>query len=186
MPRLILLNGAPGTGKSTLAELLAQDQVLTLALDVDGIKHSLGGWSEDAQASGLRARRLALAMAREQLRSGHDVVVGQYLARTDFIDSLEALAEECGATFVECLLELDAPTLARRLADRAAAPTRPEHQVNTALVGPQDADRLVRSLDGVRQYRPNAVQVSAEGSIAATLDLLRAAVRRADPAVSGR
>jgi hypothetical protein len=89
MARLILLNGAPGSGKSTLAELLAQDRPLMLPIDVDGIKHSLGSWSEDTWASGLHARRLTVALAREQLGAGHDVVVGQYLARTEFIEALE-------------------------------------------------------------------------------------------------
>ncbi|WP_460704010.1 AAA family ATPase [Myceligenerans halotolerans] len=178
MARLILLNGAPGSGKSTLAELLAHDRPLTLPLDVDGIKHSLGNWSEDTQASGLHARRLALAMAYEQLRSGHDVIVGQYLARTDFIESLERLAEECGATFVECILDLGPTALARRLAERSAAPTRTEHRINNALVGPEDAERLVESLEEVRQSRPDAVEVNAEGSVRATLELLRAALRQ--------
>ena len=67
---------------------------MTLALDVDGIKHSLGRWHEDPLASGLHARRLAIALAREQLSAGYDVVVGQYLARTDFIEDLERLAAE--------------------------------------------------------------------------------------------
>lgn len=177
MVRLILLNGAPGSGKSTLAELLAQDQALTLPLDVDGIKYALGRWNEDARVSGFHARRLALAMAREQLRSGHDVIVGQYLARTDFIESLERLAYECGAAFVECFLDLGPAALAQRLAERSGAPTRPEHGVNNALVGPENAERLMESLEEVRQNRPDAIRVNAEGSVSVTLELLRAALR---------
>jgi predicted kinase len=99
MTRLVLINGAPGTGKSTLAEALAHDQPLTLALDVDAIKHCLGQWREDLLASGSHARRLALALAREQLSAGYDVVLGQYLARSDFIDDLERLAAELDARF---------------------------------------------------------------------------------------
>jgi len=125
-----------------LAEALAHDQPLTLALDVDGIKHSLGQWHKDPLASGLHARRLTLALAREQLSAGHDVVVGQYLARTDFIRS----------------------------------PSRPEHLVSNSLVGPDDADLLVKSLEGLRETRPRAVWVAAQGSLPDTLDLLRAAL----------
>lgn len=174
MTRLVLINGAPGSGKSTLAEFLAHDHPMTLALDVDGIKHSLGRWDDDLLASGLHARRLTLALASEQLSAGYDVVAGQYLARTAFIEDLERLAAELDARFFEFILDLNAPALAERLAGRSSAPSRPEHMVNSSLVGPDDADRLVKSLEGLRETRPRAVWIDARGSVSATLDLLRA------------
>jgi predicted kinase len=176
MTRLVLINGPPGSGKSTLAAALAQDRLLTLALDVDAIKHSLGRWDDDLLASGLHARRLALALARQHLAAGYDVVLGQYLARTEFIEDLERLAAELGATFVELVLELDAPSLAERLAGRSGAPTRPEHVVNDRLVGPDDAERLVASLEALRDSRPRAVSIDARGSLPSTLGLVRAAL----------
>jgi hypothetical protein len=42
-----------------------------------------------------------LTLAREHLGAGYDVVVGQYLARTSFIENLEHLAPELGAVFFE-------------------------------------------------------------------------------------
>ncbi|HET7276820.1 MAG TPA: AAA family ATPase [Dermatophilaceae bacterium] len=173
MSRLVLINGAPGSGKSTIALTLAQDRPLTLALDVDAIKHALGRWDADKASSGLHARRLSLALAGEQLRSGFDVVVGQYLAKTPFIKDLEQLAGECGAQFHEYVLDLDADTLAERLAARATNPDRPEHEVNNRLVGPHDATRLVQSLNSLRASRPRAIWVDARGSLAATVDILR-------------
>lgn len=73
--RLVLINGAPGSGKSTLAHRLAQDRPLTLALDVDVLKHSLGRWGDDVRISGLHARRLSLVLVREHLDTGYDVVL---------------------------------------------------------------------------------------------------------------
>jgi hypothetical protein len=46
-----------GSGKSTIAAALAQDSSMTLALDVDAIKHLIGRWDEDRLTSGLQARR---------------------------------------------------------------------------------------------------------------------------------
>ena len=177
MSCLVLINGAPGSGKSTLADALSEGQPMTLALDVDAIKHSLGCWDDDHLASGLHARRLALALAREQLCAGHDVVIGQYLARPDFIEALEHLTAEVHARFFEFILRLDAATLAQRLADRANTPSRPEHVVNNDLVTPDDAEHLVTSLERLRATRPRAVWVDARGSLPTTLDLLRAELR---------
>jgi predicted kinase len=176
MTRLVLINGAPGSGKSTLADGLAQDQPMTLALVVDVIKHSLGRWSDDLLESGLHARRLSLALAHEQLSAGYDVVLGQYLARTPFIEDLARLAAELDAQFFEFVLDLDAPALAERLAARSSVPARAEHLVNNSLVGPGDADLLVQSLESLREARPGAVWIDARGSLPSTLRLLRVAL----------
>lgn len=149
---------------------------MTLALDVDGLKHALGRWRDDPIASGLHARRLALAIAREHLRAGWDVVVGQYLARTDFIEQLERLCAESDAMFVEIVLDLSSSELAARLADRAAAPSRAEHPLNNQLVVPADASHFIESLRGLREARPNTIWVAARGTVAETLDRLRTAV----------
>jgi adenylate kinase family enzyme len=57
--RLVLINGTPGSGKSTVAAALADRVPMMLALDVDGIKHALGRWEDDATAAGHHARWLA-------------------------------------------------------------------------------------------------------------------------------
>lgn len=51
------------------------------------------------RVSGLQARRLSLRWAVQHLDSGYDVVIGQYLARMSFIESLERTAEQAGAQF---------------------------------------------------------------------------------------
>lgn len=164
-PLLVLLNGAPGSGKSTIAARLAARAPLALALDIDLLKHSLGGWDLDLQASGLQARRLALALARQHLEDGRDVVIGQYLARTAFLEQLEHLAAESGASFVEAALLLNAETLARRLDARRQAPDRPEQAANDRLVGPEDAPELVASIDQVLAARPSARRIDARRGI---------------------
>lgn len=181
MPRLVLINGAPGSGKSTIAAALARDNPMTLALDIDRLKHSLGRWEEDPVASGLHARRLAVAVAGEQLGAGFDVVIGQYLARTRFIEELARLADRHGAAFYEFVLTLDAAALAKRLAERAGNPDREEHAVNNALVAPGDADVLVRSVESLRDRRPRAMWVDATGPVSLTLEIVRAALQAPAP-----
>lgn len=173
-PTLTLLNGAPGSGKSTLAALLAEEHPLALALDIDAIKHALGGWDEDLTRSGLQARRLATAMIGQHLADGRDVVLGQYLARTPFLEELEQLAAEHGTRFVETVLILDERTLTQRLQGRGEHPDRPEQARNDRFVRPEQASELVRSIEVVLALRPTARRVDASGNIADTLASLRA------------
>jgi len=48
VPRLILLNGPPAAGKSTLAQMYADEHPLTLNLDIDKIRSLLGGRADAA------------------------------------------------------------------------------------------------------------------------------------------
>ncbi len=149
---------------------------MTLSLNVDVVKHALGRWTEEPLEAGMQARRLALAVAREHLLTGHGVVIGQYLARTEFIEQLEQLAARVGVPFVEIVLELDAATLADRLAARAAAPDRIEHSQTDRSVGPEDAEHLVESIRALRTARPRAVWIDARGPLSSTLTSVRAAL----------
>lgn len=173
-PVLLLLNGAPGSGKSTVAARLVAQRPLALALEIDALKHSLGGWDRDLQASGLQARRLALALARRHLEDGHDVVIGQYLARPAFAQQLEDLAAHCSARFIEAVLLLDAEALAQRLTARRHAPDRPEQAANDRIVGPEDAPALVASIDQVLTARPGFRRIDAARPIDRIVDELSA------------
>lgn len=104
LPTLLVLNGPPGVGKSTLARRYVEDHPLALALDVDVVRSLLGRWRDHEHDAGLAAPALALGMARTHLEAGHDVVVPQLLARPAFLEALERLAADTAARFVEVVL----------------------------------------------------------------------------------
>ncbi|QFZ18058.1 AAA family ATPase [Saccharothrix syringae] len=118
MPRLVVLNGPPGCGKSTLARRYAADHPPALALDVDLVVDMIGG--ADLGVTGPAARDIAVAAARTHLTSGHDVVVPQFLGRVEFLERLEALAAEVGAAFHEVVLFDTKPNALRRFTARGA------------------------------------------------------------------
>ena len=170
VPRLVLINGAPGTGKSTLARLYAERHPLTLALDLDVLRSMLGGWAEWSTEAGLLTREMAIEAARVHLRAGHDVLVPQLLGRMDFVLRLEQLATEAGAAFVEIVLVADAAQLEKRLAESGM-----EHRLNAARQ-PDTYERLARVVE--QRAATLAIQ-SREGELEEMYNALCAGLRHA-------
>jgi predicted kinase len=171
VPRLILLNGAPGTGKSTLAARYAAEHPLTLVLDVDVVRSMLGSWSDAPTEAGLLARHLALAMAQVQLELGRDVVVPQFLGRLDFVRRLDALCREVGAGFVEVALRCPVDDAVRRFQRRAGDPQFRQHADAAEL------RRMHARLAEVVAARAGTVEIdSVDGDVDGTYSALLSAL----------
>lgn len=104
VPRLIHLNGPPGIGKSTLAQLYADDHPGVLNLDIDRLRAMIGGWRAQFAGTGAIVRPLALGMAATHLGGGRDVVMPQYLGVLAEIERFEKVARDSGADFCEVVL----------------------------------------------------------------------------------
>lgn len=166
---LLLLNGPPGVGKSTMAARYVADHPFALNLDIDVLRGQLGGWQSDPSRAGILARDLALAAARTHLLSGYDVVVPQFLGRVDFILALEALASAVGADFVEVILLDSKENVLRRFTDRDD-PTKAADAAQLSTM----YDRLTALI----ATRPLALTVHTGGTAETYASLLAALGRR--------
>ena len=126
MPQLVFINGAPGSGKSTLGRRLVDSRPLALLLDVDSLRGQLGQWRADPGAAGRTARRIALEMARTHLAAGHDVVIPQFIERPGFIDDVRAVAQDTGAQLVLVAL-VSSPEEAASRFDARGGSADPNH-----------------------------------------------------------
>jgi predicted kinase len=149
MPRLIIVNGPPGCGKSTLAARYAEDHPLTLNLDIDRIRDLIGGWRGDPHEAGLLARAAALAAAHTHLAAGHDVIVPQFLRRPAFLEQVDELAAVTGVRLLEIVLMDSKDNALRRFAARPTSVPLPATELATMY------DELLAMLS----TRPRAVIV---------------------------
>jgi predicted kinase len=156
MARLLLLNGAPGIGKSTLAKRYGVDHPGTLVLDIDLLRTMVAGWEDDLLGAGARIRTAALAAASAYLREGGDVVVPQLLADPDQVARFERAAVDAAAGFVHVLLTAPADDVVRRFRSRPHH-DHPWAEHLTALVDGDGGDMALRDwvarlslLDAVR------------------------------------
>jgi len=134
-----------------LARRFAGEHALALIIDVDDVRRHLGRWNE-VDESKVVARELAIALARDHLVRGNDVIVPQYLARPEFRERLRGLANEVGTPFVETVLTDDADTVIERFKVRrqefaSTATAHPEAELgddSLATEVPQAIERLHR------------------------------------------
>jgi predicted kinase len=118
MPRLIHLNGPPGIGKSTLAQMYVDRNPGALNLDADRIVCLIGGWQDRFWETIQVARQIAIGMASTHLGTGHDVVMPQLVTSLSEIEGFEAVARDNYAEFREIVLTASREPSLNRFASR--------------------------------------------------------------------
>ncbi len=167
MARLLVVNGPPGIGKTTVAREIADRRSPMLCLDVDHIRSLIVGWEETPREAGILARSMVADMAATYLRSGGDVVVSQAFGRLPGVEQLEAVAAMEGATIVHVVLLTDLDDARERFVARGGPAVEDLRSADGSLAG---FDLLYAGVADVLAQRPDAIPIRP------TLDDLDSAV----------
>ncbi|HEY7339315.1 MAG TPA: AAA family ATPase [Ktedonobacterales bacterium] len=117
-PHLIVLSGLPGTGKSTIAELLAKRLRLPI-FSVDPIESAIitAGIAKSFE-TGLAAYLVAATLADEQIKLGNSVIIDAVNAEEEGKDVWRGLAKKHGVELIILLVALERSLHKQRLESR--------------------------------------------------------------------
>lgn len=179
MPWLVVLNGPPAIGKSTLARRYVDDHAGVLDLDIDQLAGLIGG--ERSPRLLALARSDALALAAAHLRAGADVLVPQYIGRVTELERFETVAAQSGADFRHLVLTADRALAVARFARRGRTTDdrllQEIHREVESHGGSAAVAEMYDSLASVVRARPTSILlVSQEGAVDETYARLVAAL----------
>lgn len=117
-PKLIILYGFAGIGKTTIAKLYVNEHALAMNLDQDRIIEMLGLWPQHEKKARELVNKLCKNLAIAYLELGHDIVIPCLPTTTDHVQAFEDIAAEAGAQFYEIALTADREDAIQRLLKR--------------------------------------------------------------------
>ena len=150
--KLIIINGSPAAGKSTLAQRLHQELPLSLLADIDSWRRLVSGYRENRKESLEITYKFAVAAIDAYLQTGHDVIVDKaILGVNDVLDAIVESGQKYGAEIYEFVLTADKDVIIQRAAERGFR--------DAGLLTPEKVVELWDRAQDLIQERPNAVVI---------------------------
>lgn len=116
--KLVILNGPPGVGKSTIATRLHQEMPSSLLIDVDELRRTIPNYHEQREESLRRSYELTAEAIAAGLQNGHDIIIDKAISYSDTLDTFTEVGRKHNADIYEVLLFADKAVVEKRAADR--------------------------------------------------------------------
>ncbi len=102
--KLIIINGAPAAGKTTLALRLRDAMPNSVLIAFDDVRRNISHYEKDRDASLALAYDLTLKMVETCLAQGKDVIFNRLILEEDRLNNLYLAARHANAEVVEFML----------------------------------------------------------------------------------
>lgn len=149
--KLIIVNGSPAAGKTTVAKRLHEDLPFSLLVDMDSWRKLINQWAKHRRKTLELAYVFMLGAVDAYLRSGHSVIVDKAILTSDkTIDCLRATGEKHEADIYEIILTANKKTIVNRANKRG---------YDSGLLASSDVERLWKKAGQLESRRPHAVVI---------------------------
>lgn len=117
-PTLLVINGPPGAGKTTLASRYVEEHPLALLVSEDDLIGAMGQWIVHEEEGRELAFSHVQSMTALHLSAGHDVVVPILLTQVTAADALAHIAARNNARYMECVVAITKQESVTRMLQR--------------------------------------------------------------------
>ncbi len=152
--KLILINGPPGVGKSTVAEKLHKAKPLSYLLEIDALRRNIAYYREHAQESGKLSYDISTAIVEACFNAGSDVIIDKAISDIEVVDSFFQVAKKYNTNTYEFILNASKESVIRRAKNRG-------YKVGGLLT----FEKVERWWEDTQEYikkRPQAIIVDTE------------------------
>jgi adenylate kinase family enzyme len=120
--KLIIINGSPAAGKTTVAQKLHDDLPFSLLADIDAWRRLVSSWQQHRAETLRLAYQFTIAAVEAHIKNQHSVIVDKaILSDNSVIDALVAVGKKHGAEIYEFILTADQSTTITRAEQRRRA-----------------------------------------------------------------
>ena len=150
--KLIIFNGPPGVGKSTIAKKLHDEMPMSLLIEGDEWRRQISHWKDHREESHDLVYAIKIAATSAAFKLGSSVIIDKAIFGSDSsLDALTVAARENGADAYEFILNANKETILARADERGYRPGSTFTRERASELWQEGQDLITR--------RPNAIVV---------------------------